>query len=634
MNIPISLFISIYSCFLINLETSIAQNPKDDLLHLQIDSLLYAGYGKHGQQFIYNQEHKHLLTLDVQQQLQAVANKLYRVKENRFESPKTFLVKEEDRTYYWYTNQKLHLIIAAKVKIINLGKYQYIMARNAADEITVYTEDFSILKRYNKGKKSHLTLTDYGFYWIQDDSSRTASVFNMQNDSLLFTVEGVRSSFEYLGNRQWIYRNPNKKKGYKIVNDKGITIKILPYTFAETLTKNKVNLFYDPTISIHRSQHPQTEYLHLLRVQRQRYGKDGIYNVRTDTEILPCEDYRIFYGGGQYLTLTNTDNNKILAKIEEDSIRNLQEKGVRNVHCLDSQNALIQTEKYYYLYNLLTEKRSKVEFDSYEYMGDNIAYFKRFGFWFLYDLQKQSFKTDLSMNGDLPLYLKGWLVENYSPFIANSSTPELIPTEDPKEKRQLQTHLFTDSKLIEHKKEVTTNPIIFYHPNNLKLRIEVPSKHRAQTHQEYLLYENENGFHLVDSTGKYLIQNKNWDNACILRFADPNTLICLYLKGGKRGLFDVHKSQSIKIPANMQDYRTNHQLYSNPSFFVPKNEKRQEGAWVYNNSQNRLVTFPMFYAHIYEHNIDLEGNSWILVEKEDNYYWVNETGKEIFLDKK
>ena len=74
--------------------------------------------------------------MDVQQQFQAVANKLYSVKENRFE-PAKFSLVQEDRPYYWYTNQKLHLIIATEVKIINLGKYQYIMARNAANEITV-----------------------------------------------------------------------------------------------------------------------------------------------------------------------------------------------------------------------------------------------------------------------------------------------------------------------------------------------------------------------------------------------------------------------------------------------------------------------------------------------------------------
>ena len=328
--------------------------------------------------------------------------------------------------------------------------------------------------------------------------------------------------------------------------------------------------------------------------------------------------------------MTNTDNNKILAKIEEDSIHNLQEKGARYIYFLDSQNSIIQTDKYYYLYNLQTEKKSKIEFDAYESLGSGLIAFKRLGMWMLYDTQKQVFKTDLALTGgELPVYQKGWLIENYDPLSTNSPSESELTREI--EQRQLkQTHLFRASELKPYKKEVQDTPIIFYPPSNPTLRIEVPPNHRAQAHHKYLLYEDENGFHIIDSTGNYLMKNKNWDEACILVFRETNSLICLFKKGSDLGLFDVSRSSSTGVSPTIRSYKDN--TYSASTFFILDSDYRVwKGAWVYNNSQNRLVIFPMLYAHIYEHRIDLEGNSWILVEKEDNYYWVNEAGEQIFL---
>lgn len=580
----------------------------------QISNDIYVATDTNCIQHVYNNEGELLLSLD------SPSHHFDQKNENLY-----FIINQNTTAYYWYYNQQLNLLEVDEVKVLHLKDKPYLWLKSGRNAQLLHS-DLSV--RLNLGEASFNSLGDY--YWLDDPIEQEIRIYTIADDKELFSITGeeyeiYRGKFEGVTNGVWITFFANKHYIYTIkgnLNKDGYDACYLEehYTkyYRVPITRLRLNSSYRSVI--------KADTTIILIGQKNKEDKlfYGLLDPIKGKEVLPTIYAKIEYESYGYFVIEKKGSDFVeLIKAQNGRPIFLIPKKYEYIEVVDAHTALVKQGNYWFLYNIERQKCLEVEFDKYEQKKD-FLYLQRFGLWSMYNLKTQQFDFLLG-EIDEPLECVGWcdwLSMNYSEnqnFDGNTIAKKRYILKETRYK-----DLFERSDLLAGRVYDYNQPVVFFNSNNIKFKISVNSEYQAHVHKQYLLYQDENGFHLIDTSGGYTFQNKAWEAAFIIEVVDNNKPYCLMLDEQGVGLWNP-------IEDSIQYIQTNeiHDPYFGIEIAFEIKHGIKKGYLAFPKGSKQPFILTMEYDDLHGVKVMRDGTCIAKVTKNKEMYWVDEQGNKL-----
>ncbi|MCH2043682.1 MAG: hypothetical protein MK212_06030 [Saprospiraceae bacterium] len=540
----------------------------------------------------------------------------------------------EGTIYYHYHNGKLQPLDVDYARIYTLDNQELIwtFAKNKAELL-----DKNLNIRLKIGKR---ILDHYGdYYWLIDTCKRKINIYSTDNEKIkVLSGKEYNPHFYAVSNGIWAlggFDATTWDLEFYLYNEQGrlsedgfneYHIPTQVSYRAEKSRKQTFDVWEDPHQK--RKEYTQAD-TSVIRVNNYYYissddGKSfyegsnyGLRDLETGTEILAIKyDYIRYMDYGRFLIKDNYGEG--LIEIRDKRIHILIPTIYRSIKVVSKDIALVQEGKYWYLYNIAKQKCSTVEFATYDLVGDNL-YLERFGKWTVFNLQKQQFDFLLG-EVDKPIEVvnqTAWLSANYEAYLP------VIYGESEKEPATISL-LFRNSDLSDYRLKDRELLAAFTNPQNLNQTIMVQPEYRADVYNQYLLYQDDKGFHLVDTSGKYYFVNQQWKAAIFLKLRDTKQLHCLVLDEKGIGIYDV-STQEISYH-NIDKIDEVHGMTHSGQLKLITNYQSKKGCIAFYKETDHLLVLAALYDKIHKIKVDIDGNYLIKISENQKTYWVNEDG--------
>lgn len=636
---------------------------------------LLVAYHEHCQKHVYSRSGKKLLSInDAYTMLEKVeeAEDLYQtvrrgVTADRKFDPRQFESSELEQ-YWWYGNGTLHPIKTKNLKVVELAdKTHYLF--NQGTYIELRNEEMQAIFRF-EGKRKDKTLSEYDSDWFDGEnfsikgSDNYFSVIHYQeydpNNNYkikvydtkgefvfeiwardLFPITGGYWSVELEDEKRYLLdenHKVDKSTAYQTYDSKALCEDeeihpILPYIDHEAelwQPTNGVNLNIEGTDSLLIGTTVPTD--------KSTYGYlNGIVNVKTRQEILPPIYYRMAIADSNLIVLLKDlkgegkfeDRKYAIYQLSPNEATAITDFEFDMIDVLNPRIAVVKKEGKYYLYDIKKNKISKVAFNKVSCLDKIHVYLNRFGEWCLFNANTEEFEYELG-EVDRPLDIYGcWLLENYDHDLwTTEHEDERYEHEEVSNRMVLygkhqMPYLFRDSDFAHHVIN-PDKPVKLYASNNRKIEISVPFGERFHIYDNYLLYKNEKGFHLVDTTGKHLFRNKPWKEAGLLNdiiLAEDESLYCLVeTEKGAIAVFDAYKNKMI------YDGLTTIRYLELPIGYGLMRGEEHKDLIVYDKERGKLNVLSNLYDEILDAKQDIDGNYIFLIRLGEERFWVDSQG--------
>ncbi|MCH2043680.1 MAG: hypothetical protein MK212_06020 [Saprospiraceae bacterium] len=582
-----------------------------------------------------------------------------------------YFQETEVEQYWWYYNGQLNPIKSKNTKEVQLaGKPYYLV--NLGTVLELKNEKMETIFRL-EGKREYRTLSRYNenwfegirfrmkakgaYFWVidanelDDDENKKVKVYDTKG-KLVFEL-WAHDLFMITGGYWAAVLSDGKEY---LLDD---NYKVAPSTAYQT---------YDATVLCeYEEEHPVLYYIDYAeeswRVEgtndiniegtdscfvavtvptpKSLYGYwKGIVNLETKKEVLPCIYHNMSIADSNLIVLEKDLGNKGEKKDHKCAIYQLNSNGATAISdfefdmidILNPRFAVVEKDGSYFLYNIKKKKISKVGFNKIRCTDKIHVYLGRFGQWCLFNTEQGEFEYGLD-EIEQPYEQHGyWLFENYD--------QELWMTEglDKRYKREKMSNrtlifgdygeygnsaLFEDTDFTPHMIDPDA-PFNIYAANNREIKVSLAFDSRMYIYEEYLLYKNEKGFHLIDTSGQYLFQNKLWKEAGLLNSmigADDKSLYCLYeSEKGKIAILDVLANKVI-----YDDLSTLKVMFGAGENGLERG-KRHKDIIVYDEKRDQLNIVPNLYDEVLDIIQDKEGNYAFLIRLGAERFWVDSQG--------
>ncbi|MCH2043683.1 MAG: hypothetical protein MK212_06035 [Saprospiraceae bacterium] len=362
---------------------------------------------------------------------------------------------------------------------------------------------------------------------------------------------------------------------------------------------------------------PDTTVIRIGQKNREDKLRFGLLDPIKGKEVLPIKYVKIDYKDhGRFITQKEGSNFVELIKMKKGKPIVLIPEKYEDITIVDIRTALVKQGEYWFLYNIERQKCLEVEFSKYERTGI-FLHLQRFGLWSTYNLKTHKFDLLLGDFDEALQYLRlgDWLSYNYSEY-ENMSARYMFESDN----NVNSLELFNKSDLSRGRLSASDEPAVFFHPNNINFKISVAPRYRVHARDQYLLYQDDKGFHLVDTSGQYTFQNKSWEAAILLGIMDGNKPYCLILDEKGAGLWNPIEDsiQYIQVGQIGDTYRGN--------VILEMKLQGKEGYLAFPKGAKQPFILAAEYDEVHDMKVMRDGTCIAKVTKDKETYWVDEDG--------
>lgn len=669
--------------FLLMILFSVNLNAQDDIKSDKywfvedFDDDLLVAYHEDCSKYVYSHSGKKLLNInDAYTMFEKVyhSENLYKtvrcgiIQNRKFDPSRLWDSKLEQ--YWWYSNENLQPIKSKGIRSVKfagkvyylLDKETYIELRDEAmelifkfedqyeredfysysDDIWFRMEGFSV---YNK--EQYFWIIDYGE--IDENNNNKITVYDAKG-KLVFEIWAQYLSMIRGG--YWVVKLEDKKEylldenyrvdkstahlyyGSEALVEDQEEHPIFPYVPEGEMPPWVNSLPFDTDIEGTDSCFVWvSDYLD----QASSHSLSGVFNLETRQEVLPCIYESIIVADSNLLVLEKDLGNEEDGEDLKYAIYQLNPKGARAItdfefdviDVLNPRFAVVRKGKKYFLYNIKKQKISKAYFKEIYCENKVHVYLKRFGEWSMFNAEKGKFEYNLG-EIEQPHTQDGyWLLENYDLELwMDEESDERYKRKEMADRDFLRGYhggrlLFRDTDFTPHVISPDL-PVNIYVTHNRKISVSVEFNQRFHIYEEYILYKNEKGFHLMDTTGKHWLENKTWQEAGFINpviYIHGENLFCLVkTQEGKNAIFDVFRDKIIC------DDLTTSKKYNDLGNHGLECRVYEKDMILYDSRRDQLAVFPNLYDNIVFIKRGVDGNYVFLVELGSDRFWVDSQG--------
>ncbi|MCH2043681.1 MAG: hypothetical protein MK212_06025 [Saprospiraceae bacterium] len=587
---------------------------------------LYEAKDTNCTQHIYNNSDELLMSLESDSAfLEHIAGNIYVVlakKANHkdFYNYSTYPDYFRELAYYHFNQGKLKRLEIDEAKRLYLGdELFWLFTKNLNKKL--YDGDLNLIQEEKRGQEIQRHKSAGAYYWVDDRYREEIKVYSIKDNQTLLTISGkeydkfLPHKLRDFANGIWSISDGEK---YYLYDKNGL----LSEEGFENCRAKEGYLQRDDDYEYPKFD---SENAVIIVAQKAKDGElhYGLFNPLNRTYVLPAKYEDIYYGSYGRIETKSRDNELVsLFEMRDGKLDTLIPEKYKIIDVIDEHTALVKHKQYWLLYNLDKRKCLEIGFDEYE-LTKHFLQLKRFGEWSAYNLKTQEFEFLLGELDEI-FYKEGdWIVQNYSYFDperqhVRRKLDRKKSDEKPKNRR---LEMFGASEMLgKHRLINPTRSALFYNPNNLEQKIVVKPQYRAQPFMEYLLFQNDKGFHIIDTSGKYLTENQAWEAAVFIKFRHATTLYCLVLDDNGVGLFNV-ADQSIRY-FEITEGRGENQ------FFRFKNQGKM-GCVGFPRGAKNIFILEANYQYVKELEVMRDGSCIIQVINNGKAYWVDEQGNKL-----
>lgn len=588
---------------------------------------LYEAKDTNCTQYIYNNSNELLMSLESDSTfLGHIAGSIYVVlakKANHkdFYNYRTYPNHFKELAYYHLNQGKLNRLEIDEAKRLYLGDELFWLLIKDFNR-KLYDNDLNLIWEQERGQEIQHHKSAGAYYWVDDRYREEINVYSVKDSQVLLTISGkeydkfVPHKLHDFANGLWSISDGDK---YYLYDKNGL----LSEEGFESCRARGGRLQRDDNYEYPKFD---SENAVVIVTQKVEDGKlrYGLFNPLNRTYILPAKYEEIRYSSYGRIRTKNADNELVsLFEMRDGKLDRLIPEKYKIIQVIDQHTALVKHNQHWLLYNLDKRKCLEVGFDEYE-LTKHFLQLKRFGEWSAYNLKTQEFEFLLGELDEIFNREEHWIAQNYSYYDPKNKhvrrkLERKKSDEKPKNKR---LEMFRASEMLsKHRLIDSTRSALFYNPNNLEQKIAVKPQHRAQPFIKYLLFQNDEGFHIIDTSGKYLTENQAWEAAVFVKFRYATAPYCLVLDDNGVGLFNT-ADQSIRY----FDITEGKGLYGGESRFFRFKNQGKMGCIGFPKGAKGPFLLEAKYDEVHEVKVLKGGKGIAKVTKDGKTYWVDEQG--------